>query len=66
MQAVAIRVGVAAAVQQGGARRALVGQQLARAVTNGARCRAFFKFGGDKAKDKSGRDLGVASDQREC
>ncbi len=62
MQAIAIRGGVAAALQQGGARRALGGQQLRRAVANGARCRAFFKFGsGDKSKDKDDSN----NDQRE-
>lgn len=49
-----------------GARRARGGQQLRRAAANGARCRAFFKFGGGKeqAKNKDGRDLGVSVDQR--
>lgn len=61
MQAVAIRGVVALNVQKGGARRALGGQQLRRAAANGARCRAFFKFGGDKEKEKTG---GVASDQQ--
>lgn len=69
MQAVAgsIRCGAAAAVQQGGARRSLGGRQLQRAAANGARCRAFFKFGGaQQATDKSGRDLGISVDQRGC
>ncbi|PSC73948.1 LHCP TRANSLOCATION DEFECT-like [Micractinium conductrix] len=63
MQAVASSM---SSVVAAGARRARGGQQLRRAAANGARCRAFFKFGGGKeqAKNKDGRDLGVSVDQQ--
>ena len=47
------------AVQARVQRRSLAGRQLRGAAGNGARCRAFFKFGGQK--DKNGKERGYDS-----
>jgi len=48
------------AVQARVQRSSLAGRQLRGAVGNGARCRAFFKFGGGQ-KDKNGKERGYDS-----
>ena len=48
------------AVQARVQRGSLAGRQLRGTVGNGARCRAFFKFGGGQ-KDKNGKERGYDS-----
>lgn len=59
MQA-ALSIFAGSAVQARVQRSSLAGRQLRGAVGNGARCRAFFKFGGGQ-KDKNGKERGYDS-----
>lgn len=43
-------------------RKGLAGRQLRAAVSNGARCRAFFKFGGKKSGYDKSSESGVSAD----
>jgi hypothetical protein len=52
----AAAVGALQASRARGARSALQGRQLRGAASNGSRCRAFFKFGGNKDKSDSGNN----------
>ncbi|EFN57405.1 hypothetical protein CHLNCDRAFT_142839 [Chlorella variabilis] len=56
MQALTASVCAAAgsAARAGSRRRAFAGRQLRAAVSNGSRCRAFFKFGNSKDKEANG------------
>ena len=64
MQALTASVCAAAgsAARAGSRRRAFAGRQLRAAVSNGSRCRAFFKFGNSKDKEANGapQDAGAA------